>query len=196
MSGTYAGGDQDDTRTGRIMVTVSSSLATVLLIAGLIYALGIGGRHEAALAAAGCEPNLSPSGLQCTTAQMLASDYTNVMTAASQQLNADAAAYTASERDNLAAAKAALAAEVASEHALGAHLAAIRFPPAIAPTASALAQANQARARLTAEQARSSSLTRLRSFNHRVQAASAAVQNEMKLVGEALDKDIPTKGRK
>jgi hypothetical protein len=47
--------------------------------------------------------------------------------------------------------------------------------------------ANQGRANLIAEQARSTSLKRLRSFNHRVQAASAAVQTEMNLILKAID---------
>ncbi len=187
MSQTYAGGGQEDTAAGRIILMVSSLLAALLVIAGLSYAMGTGQRHEAALAAAGCEPNLSPSGLPCTTAQMLASHYVAIMTPAIQQLTADVAAYTASERHNLAAAEMALTAEVASEHAFGTSLAGIAFPPAIAPMARALAQANQALAQLTAEQARSSSLTQLRSFNHQVQVTSAAVQAEMRLVGRALD---------
>jgi hypothetical protein len=57
----------------------------------------------------------------------------------------------------------------------------------MAPIAKALVQANQARAKLTAEQAQSSSLTQLRSFNHQVQLASAAVQTEMKFIRKALD---------
>jgi hypothetical protein len=187
MGQTYASGGQEDTAAGRIIVMVSSLLAALLVIAGLSYAMGTGQRHEAALAAAGCEPNLSPSGLPCTTAQMLASQYAAILTPAIQQLNADVAAYTASERHNLAAAEMALTAEVASEHAFGTSLAGIAFPPAIAPMARALAQANQALAQLTAEQARSSSLTQLRSFNHQVQVTSAAVQAEMRLVGQALD---------
>lgn len=187
MSQTYASGGQEDTAAGRIIVMASSLLAALLVIAGLSYAMGTGQRHEAALAAAGCEPNLSPSGLPCTTAQMLASQYAAIMTPAIQQLTADVAAYTASERHNLAAAEMALTAEVASEHAFGTSLAGIAFPPAIAPMARALAQANQALAQLTAEQARSSSLTQLRSFNHQVQVTSAAVQAEMRLVGHALD---------
>ena len=77
-----------------------------------------------------------------------------------------------------------------SEHAFDTSLAGITFPPAIAPIAKALIQANQARATLTAEQARSSSLTQLRSFNHRVQVASAAVQTEMKLILKALDRHL------
>jgi hypothetical protein len=187
MSDTYARGGQEQMTAGGVIVVASSLLAALLVIAGLIYAAGTGQRHEAALAAASCEPNLSPSGLQCTTTQMLASQYTSIMTSASQQLNTDVAAYTASEEGNLAEAEAALMAEVTSEHALATSLARITFPPAIAPIAKALVQANQARAKLIAEQARSSSLTQLRSFNQRVQVASAAVQTEMTLIRKALD---------
>jgi hypothetical protein len=187
MSETYASGGQEQTKAGRIILTVSSSLAALLVIAGLIYAMGTGERHQAALAAARCEPSLSPSGLQCTTAQMLASHYLAIMTPARQQLNADQAAYTANDRDNLAAAETALTAEVTSEHAFGTSLAGITFPPAIAPMAKALVRADQACAKLTAEQARSPSLTRLRTFNHRVRVASAAVQTEMKLIRKTLD---------
>jgi hypothetical protein len=177
---------QEQTTAGGVILIVSSFLAAFLVIAGLIYAAGTGERHEAALAAAGCEPGLSPSGLQCTTAQMLASQYMAIMTPASQQLNADVAAYTASERHHLAAAKAALTAEVTSEDAFDSSLAGIEFPPAIVPIAQALLRANQVLAKLTAEQARSSSLTRLRSFDYRVQVANAAVQTEMKLILKAL----------
>jgi hypothetical protein len=191
MSETYATGGQRQMTAGGVILVVSSCLAALLVTAGLIYAMGTSERHTAALAAASCEPNLSPSGLQCTTAQMLASQYTAIMTPASQQLNTDVAAYTANERDHLAAAEAALTAEVTSEHAFDTSLAGITFPPAIAPIAKALVRANQARANLTAEQAQSSSLTQLRSFNHRVQVASAAVQTEMKLIGKALDSPPP-----
>jgi hypothetical protein len=88
-------------------------------------------------------------------------------------------------------AEAALTAEVTSEHAFDTSLAGMTFPPAVAPIAKALVQANQARAQLTAEQARSSSLTQLRSFNQRVQVASVAVQTEMTLIGKALDSPSP-----
>jgi hypothetical protein len=173
-------------RTDSVIVAAISALAAVLVIAGLIYAAGTGQRHQAALAAAGCEPNLSPSGLHCTTAQMLASRYRAMSTSVSQQLTTDMAAYGASERHHLASAKAALTAEVAIENAFGTSLARFPFPPLIAPMAKALIQANHARAELTAEQARSSSLTRLRSFNHRVTAADVAVRTDMKLVRKAL----------
>jgi hypothetical protein len=181
----YAASGQKDTRVGGVIVIAMSFLAAVLVTAGLAYATGTGARHKAALAAAQCEPNLSPSGLQCTTVQMLTSQYTAIMNPATQQLTTDAAAYTANEK-HLAAAASALTAIVAVEHALDSKLAAFPFPPAVAPTAKALARANQALAELTAEQARSSSLTQLLSFNPRVDAASAAVRTQMKLLRQAL----------
>jgi hypothetical protein len=190
-SETYGAGGQEQTSVGGVILGAISFLAAVLVIAGLIYAMGTGERHQAALAAAGCEPNLSPSGLQCTTAQMLAGQYTAIMTPVSQQLDADVAAYTANERSNLAAAEAVLAAEVTSVHGFDTSLAGIAFPPAIAPIANALIQANQALARLIAEQARSSSLTQVRSFNRRVKVDRAAVQTEMTLIRKALDSPTP-----
>lgn len=190
MSETYARGGEEETAVGGVILVAISLLATILVIGGLIYATGTSERHKAALAAAGCEPNLSPSGLQCTTAPMLASQYVAIMTPAIRQLNTDVAAYTANER-HLAAAEAALTAEVTSEHAFDTSLARIAFPPAIAPTAKALVQANQARAKLTAEQARSTSLAELRSFNHPVEVAGAAVQTEMSLMRKALDSPPP-----
>jgi hypothetical protein len=191
MSETCAGGGQEETTAGGVIIAVSSVLAALLVIAGLCYASGTGARHEAALAAASCEPNLSPSGLPCTTAQMLAREYLAIMAPASQQLNADVAAYTASEKHNLAEAEAALTAEVTSERAFDTSLAAITFPPAIAPLAKSLIRADQARAALTAEQARSSSLTRMRSFDRRVQAAGAAAQTQLALIRQALDSPPP-----
>jgi hypothetical protein len=191
MSETYARGGREPITAGGVIITVSSLLAAFLVIAGLIYATGASGRNKAALAAASCEPNLSPSGLQCTTAQMLASQYMAMLNPASQQLSTDAAAYIASEGSNLAAAEAALTAEVTSEHAFDRSLASMTFPPTIAPIAKALVRANQARATLTAEQARSSSLTLMRSFNSRAQVATDAVEAQMNLIHKALDSPPP-----
>lgn len=186
MSETYARGGQPAARADSVMTVAISVLAAVLVIAGLIYAAGTSGRHKAVLAAAGCEPNLSPSGLQCTTVQMLAGQYAAITTPAIQQLNTDVAAYTASERHHLAGAEAALKAEVTLADALGTRLARFPFPPAVAPVAAVLIRAIRVRAKLTAEQARSSSLTELRSFNGRIDVASAAVQTEMKRIRKAL----------
>jgi hypothetical protein len=122
---------------------------------------------------------------------MLAADYAALLAPASQQLTTDAAAYEANEGAHLAVAEAALTAEAATERSLGRSLAAFPFPPAIAPIAKGLIQANQARAALTAEQASSTTLTRLRSFNRQIQLANAAVQKEMTLVRTAVDAPLP-----
>lgn len=183
----YARGGQKSTRTGGVILAAVASLSTLLVILGLYYAAGDHERYKAALAAAGCEPNLLSVNVGCTTVQMLNSRYKSIANPVIQQVNAGVIAYTANERHHLAAAEAALTAEVTSENAFGTSLARFPFPPTVAPMAKALIQANQARAKLTAEQARSSSLPQLRSFNHRVKAASAAVQTDMNLVRKALD---------
>jgi hypothetical protein len=215
MSQAYAASGRDDTAAGKVILMISSSLAAALVIAGLIYAAGTGPRHIAAMAAAGCEPSLFISGLPCTTAPMMASEYEAIATPANQQLSTDMAAYAVNERSDLAAAEAALMAEATSEQAFDNSLAAQLFTPQNRATADALIQnatstgttvplasalftpqitaianrliqANQARATLTTEQARSTSLTQLRSFNGRVEVASAAVEAQVSLIRKAL----------
>jgi len=210
-SETYGMGSQEQTGAGRVVL---------LVIAGLIYATGTGARHKAAVAAAGCEPSLFISGMPCTTEQMMASRYEAIVTPATQQLNTEMAAYAVNERRDLAAAEADLSAEVVTEQAFDNSLAATTFTPQnraaaaaliqnatssgtpvplaaailtpqVTAIAEALIQADQALVTLLAEQARSASLTQLRSFNHRVQVASAAVQTEMKLIAKALDSPPP-----
>jgi len=186
MTQTYSAGARGQLTSGGVIIAAGSIVAAILVLLGLVYAAGTGARHQAALAAAGCEPGLSPSGQQCTTAQMLTSQYLAIATPADQQLAADVAGYDASEMHSVAAARAALTAQVVSENTFGTGLAAITFPPAMTPVASALLRDDQALAKLTAQQARSASLTRMRSFNRRVQAASATVQAGMKLIRKDL----------
>ena len=217
MSETYAG-DYDDERTrfGGVLLVCISLLATILVIAGLVYALGTNARHKAAVLAADCEPTLYYMRLPCITQQMVISQYEATVNPAVKQLTADTAAYRTNETRNLVAAEAALTAEVATEQALDNSLVAMRFttqnraralslitnasstgnqtPPAGSITftpqmtvaADALIQANQALAKLTAEQARSSSLTLMRSFNARAEAAGVTVQTDMTLLLKAV----------
>ena len=187
MSAAYAGASEDDTAAGKIILIFVSSISAILVIAGLIYATGASARHMTALIAADCEPSLFISGLPCTTQPMLVTQYNAIVTPASRQLSADMVAYTANERDDLAAAEAALTAEVGTEQSLDNSLAAVTFTPQMTVIADAMIEADQARAALTAEQARSTSLTKMRSFNQRVQMASAAVKTDMKLLLQAVD---------
>jgi hypothetical protein len=217
MSETYVDYGEAEERLGGILFAAIAILAGILVLAGLIYATGTSARHKAAVLAAGCEPSLFISGLPCTTQAMVISQYERIVTPASKQLTADTAAYQASERHSLVAAEGALTAEVATEQALDSSLAAVTFTPQnraralalitsaasngntpvpsaavtftpqVTVIADALVRANQALAKLAAEQARSSSLTQLRSFNAKAEAAGAAVQTDMKLVLKAIE---------
>jgi hypothetical protein len=190
----YARGGQKSTkaekgtRAGGVILLALGILCTFLVLWGLYYATGIGARQKVALAAAGCEPNLSPipSDVNCTTVWMLERQYTKVTTPFIQQLNADVADYTVNSRRSVVRADTALAAEVTTAKAFDTSLAQFPFPPVVAPKANTLIQAIQARIKLMAEQARSSSFTQLRSFNDRVNASSAAIQADMQLVHKAL----------
>ncbi len=221
MSETYADdmytrGGQENTTAGGIILMVAGFVATILVIAGLIYATGAHARNKTALALNDCAPSQSPSGLPCNTQQMVLAQYEGIVTPVGKQLNADMVAYRANERRNLAAAEAALTSEVTTEQALDNSLTAVAYTPqnyantinlitiafdtgASTPSAAilltpqtmvmanALTRANQALAKLTAEQAKSTTLTQLRSFNDRVAAANATVLADVNAIHEALE---------
>jgi len=219
MSATYASGGEDSTAAGRNILILVACLSSVLVIAGLIYATGASARSRSAALAAGCELSLFTSGIPCTTQKMIASQYDAIVIPASKQLNADVAAYNANKRRNLAAAEAALTAEVAAERALDSSLAAaeftpqnraraitlitnaasfsqpvplaaITFTPQLTVIVHGLIRDIVAVAKLTAEQARSTSLAQLRSFNPRVAVATDAAQAELHLLGKAVDTPV------
>jgi hypothetical protein len=203
-------------KAGGVIVAVLAVVCGILVIAGLIYATGSPARHKTAVLTAGCEPALFILAMPCITQPMVISQYQAVVNPAVKQLTADTAAYRATERHNLVAAEAALKAEVATEQALDTGLAAMTFTPAnraralalitnassqqnagpppaavtFTPrqtvTADALITAGQALATLTTQQAQSTTLAQLRSFNPRAQAAGAAVQADISL----LRKDV------
>jgi hypothetical protein len=182
----YTADGQESTRAGGIILGAISVLSSLLVILGLYYATGTTERHKAAMAAAGCEPNLMSINVGCTTVKMLVSQYTSITNPAIQQLNADVVAYTAAESHSLAAAKTAVSAEVATADGLAQGLAHIPFPPFASNEAKVTIQAIEARVKLLTEQARSSSLAQLRSFNGRVNAAGIALQADMKLLNTAV----------
>ncbi len=182
----YAAGHEESTFAGGVIITIIASLSAVLVLLGLIYAAGTPARHQRALAAAGCEPNLSPNGLQCTTVWKLEGRWTALTTTDFGQLNADVAAYTANEFSNLGTAEVALAAELTTAKALEAKLAVFPFPPDVVARASALVQAIGARIKLISEQVKSSSLVQLRSFDAQIDADGAVIQKDVTLVHAVL----------
>jgi hypothetical protein len=213
MSETYA---EEETAVGGVLLAAISILAGILVLAGLFYALGDHARNKTALALNDCVPSLSKSGLPCNTQQMVLSQFQGIVTPAGKQVNADMVAYRVNEGRHLAAAEAALTSEVATEQALDNSLAAVAYTPqnyanainlitlaadagtntpsaAILLTpqttvmADALTRANQALAKLTAEQAKSTTLTQLRSFNDRVDAANATVLADINAIHKVLE---------
>jgi hypothetical protein len=215
MSETYAD-DYEPETAGGVLVVAISILAAILVVAGLLYATGTSARHQTALALNDCVPSQSPSGLPCNTQQMVLSQFQGIVTPIGKQLNADMVAYRTDDRRHLAAAEAALTSEVATEQALDNSLAAVAYSPQnwanainlitlnfdagnptpsaailLTPQTTAMADAlmrdNQALAKLTAEQAKSTSLTQLRSFNTRVDAANATVLAEINAIHKALE---------
>jgi len=212
VSETYA---EEETAVGGVLLVAISILAAVLVLAGLFYAAGTSTRHKTALALNDCEPSMSPAGLPCNTQQMVLGQFEGIVTPVGKQLNADMVAYRTNERHHLAAAEAALTSEVATEQALNNSLAAaaytsqnygnainlitlafdagnptpsaaILLTPQTTVMADALMRANQALAKLTAEQAKSATLTQLQSFNDRVDAANAAVLAEINAIHKVL----------
>lgn len=186
----YTRGDDKSTRTGGIIVAAVSVLATFLVLWGLYYATGIGPRHQRALAAAQCEPNLLSVNVECTTVPVLNSEYKGIANPAIQQINADVALYTANETVNLTTAETALSAEVTVMNGFDKSLARFPFPPSVASKAEALIRAVSAQAKLTAEQARSSSLAQMQSFNSQISAASGVVRTDLTLVLTTLEKPV------
>ena len=213
MSETYA---EEETAVGGVLLVAISILAGILVLAGLFYAAGTGTRHKTALALNDCEPSMSPSGLPCNTQQMVLGQFEGIVTPVGKQLSADMVAYRANERHHLAAAEAALTSEVATEQALNNSLAAVAYTsqnygnainlitlafdtgnptpsaailltPQTTVMADALVRANQGLAKLTAEQAKSTTLAQLQSFNDRVDAANAAVLTEINAIHKALE---------
>jgi len=219
MSETYADYGEEQGTFGGVLLVAISILSGILVLAGLLYAAGTSARHKTALAVNNCEPSMSPSGIPCNTQQMVIGEYNGIVNPASKLLAADMAAYNVNEGHHLAAAEAALSSEVATEQALDNSLAAVAYTPQnygnaitlitlafdagtntpgaailLTPQATAIANVavrdNQALAKLTAQQARSTSLIQLRSFNTRVEADTVAVQAEMKLIGKTLTAPI------
>jgi hypothetical protein len=218
MSEAYADDYEPETLGGFLVVAISI-LAGILVLAGLFYATGASARHKAALALNDCEPSLSPSGLPCNTQAMVVGQYQAIVTPIGKQLNGDMLAYRTNEKRHLAAAEAALMSEVATEQTLDNSLTAIEYTSAnyataisqitiaadlgnntpstailLTPQATAivdvLVQDNQALAKLTTEQAKSTTLRQLQSFNSRVTAANAAVLKEIEAAGETLKAPI------
>jgi hypothetical protein len=181
MSSRISNASGPRTRLGGVLIGTAALVAAVLVVLTVVYALNLPG-----------QPPPASAGAAAGTPSALARRYLAIADPANHRLDVANNGFTASERGNLAAAKADLRAEVATETRFDQQLAAIPFPPAIAAIARAMIRANQARGALTARQARSASLARLRSFDQRHRAADAAVEVQVRLIRKALHLPPPS----
>ena len=155
-------------------MTASAIAAVLVVLAILVLSAPRPKGSDASPAAA--SPALSPS----------AAKYLAIAGAANHRLEIANDGYRKVELTNLAAAKADLRSEVATETSFDEQLAQIPFPPSIASIVRALILANEQRGTLTARQARSTSLAHLRSFDTRHRAKDAAVEVQVRLLRRAL----------
>jgi hypothetical protein len=121
-----------------------------------------------------------------------AARYQSIAAAANHRLEIANNGYKKDELTSLAAARADLRSEVATETSFDEQLAQIPFPLSDASIVRALILANQQRGALTARQARSASLAQLRSFDARHGATDAAVEVQVRLLRKALHLPPPT----
>jgi hypothetical protein len=142
--------------TGFLLLAMGSALAALLLILAVPYYAGSSTR--------------------------IASLYTNVAGPADRLLAADISAYGVNRSRNLAAAKLDLSNEVKAETAFDNQLGTITFPPAADPHADDLTAADAKRIKLIELQLKAPSLRKLRAFDSQIEAASAAVDAQVKIM--------------
>jgi hypothetical protein len=115
-----------------------------------------------------------------------ARSYEALANASDKQLDVEEDAYADDERDNLAAAKAELRAQVATERLFDTDLAKIKFPAAVEATVQALIRANEARFRVTLRQARAKTLARMQALDSARKAGDTAVEVQAELIRKEL----------
>jgi len=142
--------------TGFLLIAMGSAVAALLLILAVPYYAGSSAR--------------------------IASLYTNVAGPADRILAADLKAYGVNRLRNLAAAKSDLSNEVKAETSFDSQLGDITFPPAPDPHADQLTALDAKRIALIKLQLKAPSLRKLRALDSQVQAASAAVDAQVKIM--------------
>jgi hypothetical protein len=142
--------------TGFLLIAMGSAVAALLLILAVPYYAG--------------------------TSARIASLYSNVAGPADRTLAAEIKAYAVNLHSNLAAAKLDLSNEVKAETSFDNQLGEITFPPAADPHADQLTALDAKRIKLIKLQLQATSLRKLRAFDSRVEAASAAVDAQVTIM--------------
>jgi hypothetical protein len=180
--------EEEASRAGIALLVAGSLLAGVLVILAILYADNFDGWRNV--------PKPPPSAASAADAQLAAAAhrYLAVANPANQRLNNEITTFTTAEHSNLAAARTALKAEVATASQFDRQLAAIKFPAAVEPIAQDVIRANQALGRVTARQARAKTLAALQALDARRTAAATAVEAQVKRLRLALHLPAPASG--
>jgi hypothetical protein len=160
-------------------------VCAVALFASVLLAAGCAG-SQGAKTAAPARHVRTASTVSAAQLHALAARYLAIARPANERLDHEVDGYEDNSHRRLAAAEADLRAEAATEHQFDRQLSRIRFPLPIAAMAQALIGANQIRIGLTSQQAKSSALAQLRSFDHRHHAADAAVETQVRSIRQDL----------
>jgi hypothetical protein len=161
---------------GLIGMASASGLATAKSCAVLV----------AALALAGCAAHAPDSASGGSGTRALAAAYMAIALPANHRLDRAVNSFNVHARDDLAVAEADLRQEAATERWFDERLLKIAFPSAIAATARALVRANDQRIKLTTEQARAMTISKLLAFDVRHRAADAAVEVQVRIIRRQL----------
>jgi hypothetical protein len=147
--------------TGFLLIAMGSAVAALLLFLAVPYYAGAPAR--------------------------IASLYSNLAGPADRALAPEIQAYAVNRQHNLAAAKLDLSNEVKAETSFDNQLGEITFPPAADPHADTLTALDAKRISLIRLQLKATSLRKLRALDGRVEAASAAVDSQVKIMRADLD---------
>jgi hypothetical protein len=162
---------------------------------GCMMLLGAGSAADppSALAHESASPTVAKSGLAIGAARRaLAARYLVIARAGNRRLEADFGPFEKRDRNDLVRAKADLRDAAATERLFDRRLHRIVFPPETERVARDLYRANQARARLTAAAAASTSLRGLRSYEPLLNAANAPVEQAVTTIRRQLGLPPPS----
>ncbi len=127
-----------------------------------------------------------PGALSAPARSALAERYLAIALPANRRLNADFDGFDDHNHDDLGAATADLRAAAATERQFDQRLLRIDLPADSAVIARLMVTANESRARLADEAARSASLAQLRGYAHRLTAANAPVEEAVRALRAQL----------
>jgi hypothetical protein len=170
--------------------TVASYILTRRAVAGAVAgfaALSMGSAAQAVAHTHAASWTAATKGqVAVASRRVLAAQYLVIARAGNRRLEADFDPLEGRDRDDLAAAKADLRNAASTERLFDRRLLRINFPPTIERVARALYRINQARAKLTAAAAASTSLRRLHAYEPRLDAANVPVERAVDTIRRQL----------